>query len=62
MESRISSTQSYPVRRAIDALVDRGVLGWVPGYGTVASVFNMALPTRVATARVALDDDDVPPF
>jgi hypothetical protein len=53
-----------PVRRAIDGLVDRGVLEWVPGYGTVPSVFTMALPTRVATAMVAAvtDDDDVPPF
>jgi hypothetical protein len=41
-----------------------GVLGFTPGYGTVASVFTMALPTRVATAMVAAvtDDDDVPPF
>ena len=52
-----------PVRRAIDGLVEHGVLGWVPGYGTVPSVFTMALPTRVATAMVAaVTDDDRPPF
>jgi hypothetical protein len=50
-----------PVRRAIDGLVDRGVLGWVPGYGTVPSTFSLALPRNVATARRAVDDD-VPPF
>jgi hypothetical protein len=49
-----------PVRRAIDALVERGVLGWVPGYGTVPSVFTMALPTRVATARVTIEDEGPP--
>jgi hypothetical protein len=49
-----------PVRRAIDCLVDRGVLGFVPGYGTVASVFSLALPRNVASAMVAIDD--APPF
>jgi len=49
-----------PTRRAIDALVDRGVLGFVPGYGTVASVFHMALPKNIVAARH--DDDDRPPF
>jgi hypothetical protein len=51
-----------PVRRAIDALVDRGVLGFTPGYGTVPSVFTMALPRNGATARRTVVDDDVPPF
>jgi hypothetical protein len=53
-----------PVRRAIDGLVDRGVLGFVPGYGTVPSVFSLALPKRIASAMVAAvtDDDDRPPF
>ncbi len=50
-----------PVRRAIGGLVGHGVLGFTPGYGTVPSVFNMALPRNVATAGRALDDD-VPPF
>jgi hypothetical protein len=50
-----------PVRRAIDGLVDRGVLGFVPGYGTVASTFSLALPRNTAAAGRAADDD-VPPF
>jgi hypothetical protein len=49
-----------PVRRAIDALVDRGVLGFTPGYGAAPSTFHMALPRNVATAMVAIDD--APPF
>src|SRR5262249_27540140 len=32
-----------PVRRAVDALVERGVLGFTPGTGAVASSFSMAL-------------------
>ena len=52
-----------PVRRAIDALVDRGVLGWRAGYGTVPSVFSLALPRNVVSAMVAaVTDDDRPPF
>ena len=63
MESRISSTQSSPVRRAIDALVERGVLGFTPGYGMVASVFHMALPRRVVAVMArAAAEDDAPPF
>jgi len=50
-----------PVRRAIDGLVQHGVLGFTPGYGTVPSVFNMALPGKVAVAKCVIDDD-VPPF
>jgi hypothetical protein len=52
-----------PVRRAIDGLVQHGVLGFTLGYGTVPSVFNMALPRRVAAAMsTAAVDDDAPPF
>jgi hypothetical protein len=51
-----------PVRRAIDGLVGHGVLGFTPGSGAAPSVFNMALPRNVATARRAVVDDDVPPF
>jgi hypothetical protein len=50
-----------PVRRAIDALVERGVLGFTPGYGSLPSVFHLALPTRIAAATLAIDDD-VPPI
>jgi hypothetical protein len=49
-----------PVRRAIDGLVDRGVLGWVPGYGASPSTFHMALPRNMAAGRAVVDD--VPPF
>jgi hypothetical protein len=51
-----------PVRRAIDGLVQHGVLGFTPGYGCAPSVFNMALPRRVAAAMAAAAAEDAPPF
>jgi hypothetical protein len=51
-----------PVRRAIDGLVGHGVLGFTPGYGTVPSVFNMALPRRVVASMSAAAAEDLPPF
>jgi hypothetical protein len=49
-----------PVRRAIDGLVDRGVLGFTPGYGTVASVFSLVLPRNVASAKRVIEHEGPP--
>jgi hypothetical protein len=49
-----------PVRRAIDALVERGVLGFTPGYASLPSVFHLALPSRIAASMVTIDEDGPP--
>jgi hypothetical protein len=55
-------SEPLPVRRAIDGLVQHGVLGFTPGSGAAPSTFNMALPRNMAAAGPAVADDDVPPF
>jgi hypothetical protein len=50
-----------PVRRAIDGLIQHGVLGFTPGYGHAPSTFHLALPRNTAAAGRAADGD-VPPF
>jgi hypothetical protein len=55
-------SEPLPVRRAIDGLVQHGVLGFTPGYGASPSTFHMALPRSIATAGRTVVDDDVPPF
>jgi hypothetical protein len=51
-----------PVRRAIDRLVERGVVGFTPGYGPAPSTFHLALPRNGAGVGRAVVDDDGPQF
>jgi hypothetical protein len=53
-------SEPLPVRRAIDGLVQHGVLGFRPGYGASPSTFHMALPRRIASATVVIEDEGPP--
>jgi hypothetical protein len=55
-------SEPLPVRRAIDGLVQHGVLGFTPGSGAAPSTFHLALPRRVAKSMVTAAAEDLPPF